>query len=148
MSFLRTPRPGFELDWLATDLDGHVGLLSTGGQGPVPATVIDHLAELEAAVGRLESLPVLGICEGRPMTGPGDFTFWTEPCRRGIFGFDWGPVADGPYTRLTVPVRPIDVAEIADAQLRNVIRLTRLPLRFAQEGSINFDALGVALFRG
>src|ERR1035437_7073226 len=92
-----TPRPGLESDWLATDLDGRVGLLSTAGHGPMPITAADHLAELDEALSRLQSLPVLGICEGSAMTGPGDFTFWIEPCRRGIFGFDWGPVAEVAY---------------------------------------------------
>jgi hypothetical protein len=35
------PRPGFELDWLAVDLNGHVALLSSGGHGPIPLVMVN-----------------------------------------------------------------------------------------------------------
>jgi len=82
------PRPGFELDWLAVDVNGYVALLSSGGQGPIPRLVVDHLPDVEAAIEALPLLLILGRCADSP-TGRGNYGFWIEPCRRGLFGFDW-----------------------------------------------------------
>lgn len=145
MSSFSHPQTGFELDWLAVDSSGHVGLFSTGGRGPVPAAVVQHLSEVQAAVLRLNGLPVLGECTDSP-GGGGNFSFWIEPCRRGLFGFDWGPVEIGPYARLTVPSRPVAVTEIEDGDVRNVAGLVRLRLRFAEATSIDYNELGVRLY--
>ena len=76
------PNPGFELDWLATDQVGHVALFSTGGYGPVPKVVTDHLADLQTAINQVSSLPIFGACAEGP-SGNGNFEFWVEPYRRG-----------------------------------------------------------------
>lgn len=140
------PQPGVELDWLAVDLNGHVGLFSTGGQGPVPRLVVVHLAQVEAAVRRLTELPILGPCAESP-SGGGTFEFWIEPCRRGLFGFDWGPVPVGPYARFTVPSRAVQIGEIEDPRVREAAELVRLPTTFAGVTAIDVDDLSVALFR-
>jgi hypothetical protein len=141
----RHPRIGDELDWLAVDLHGHVGLFSTGGQGPVPEEVARQLTEVAAAIQRLSALPVVGACAESPIGG-GNYESWIEPARRGIFGFDWGPVTDPPYVRLTVPTIAITVDEIADALVRHAAALAQIPVDFRTASRLSVDELGVRLF--
>jgi len=145
MTNFRHPRKGDELDWLAVDVHGHVGVFSTGGDGPVPQAVVDHLDEVDAAVSRLSSLAVVGDCADQP-DGPGNFSFWVEPSRRGIYGFDWGPISDCSFAQLTTPTRPIAVETIDDSVIRAAAQLVRLPVAFEEARNLHADALGVALF--
>ena len=138
------PRQGLELDWLGVDFRGHVGLFSSGGYGPIPKAVADHLTEVDAAVERLDMLPVLGPCARSP-EGDCDYSSWIEPARRGIFGFDWGLTKNPPYARLTVPSAPVSVSDIADAALRAAALLVRLPVDFQETTSIDAYGMGVAL---
>jgi hypothetical protein len=138
------PRQGYELDWLGVDRRDHVGLFSSGGYGPVPKAVADRLTEVEAALDRLNMLPVLGPCAESPQ-GDGDYSSWIEPARRGIFGFDWGPTRNPPYARLTVPSVPVSVNDIADPALKAVALLVRLPVDFQETTSIGPDDMGVVL---
>lgn len=147
MSTFVHPDPGFELDWLAVDQRGRVGLFSTGGQGAVPVAVANNLAMVEAAILRLASLPILGDCAESPGAG-GDFSFWIEPARRGIFGFDWGPVSIGPYARVTVPSRPVLISDLDDVAVREAATLVQLPLDFEMSPHIEAVDLGVDLYRG
>jgi hypothetical protein len=43
------PERGPELDWPGTDYRGHVAVFSSGGCGPAPEAVVDHLPEVAAA---------------------------------------------------------------------------------------------------
>ncbi len=143
----RHPNPGFELDWLASDRTGHVALFSTGGNGPIPRVVADHLADVQTAIGRLSTLPILGPC-AESRGGGGNFESWIEPCRRGLFGFDWGPVAVGPYARITVPSRILMIHDIADESLRSMAMLVRLLIDFSKVSELDQFQLGVELYRG
>ncbi len=134
-TFAAHPTPGLELDWLAVDHQGHVGLFLSGGYGPVPREVIDHLHEVEVAVGRVGMLPVVGACAVSPQ-GDGDFSDLIEPARRGFFGFDWGPVRNPPYARLTVPATPMLIDDIHDPHVRAAAALVALPVNFEETTSI------------
>jgi len=136
------PRPGFELDWLAVDVGGHVGLFSTGGQGPVPSAVADHLDIVQAAIERLMALPILGECAESP-PGDGNFSFWVEPARRGLYGFDWGPVPVGPYARITVPSQPVLIANLLVTAIRDAAALVRIPVDFSATSHVEASELGV-----
>jgi hypothetical protein len=138
------PRPGLELDWLGVDRRGHIGLFSSGGYGPIPKAVADHLTEVEAALDRLNLLPVLGSCAESPQ-GNWDYSSWIEPARRGIFGFDWGPSRNPPYARLTVPSAPVSVNDIADPAVKAAALLVRLPIDFQETTSVDAEEMGVAL---
>jgi len=136
------PRPGEELDWLAVDKLGRVGLFSTGGQGPVPRALVELLDTVDAAIKRLSLLPALGDST-EPTTETGDYSFWIEPARRGIYGYDWGPLAEGPFARIATPSRPILVDDLTDRFVRDVAELVRLPLDFSDRAYIAASELGV-----
>jgi hypothetical protein len=140
------PMPGFELDWLGIDIHGHVGLFSSGGEGPIPRAVFEHLAEVETAIEHLNVLPVLGTCAQSPR-GSGDYSSWIEPARRGLFGFDWEPGTGGPYVRLTIPSCAITIEDLADPDVQKSSLLVRLPIDFYNVSSIDRDALGVDLYK-
>lgn len=147
MSAHAHPQPGEELDWLATDIHGHVGLFSTGGRGPVPATVTENRPTVEAAVKALGSLPVVSDLADKP-TEPGDFSFWIEPARRGIYGFEWGPVSAGGYTQITTPRSPIVVGDIDIDVIRQAALLVQLPVAFEEARNLAGSAILVPLYGG
>ena len=131
---------GFELDWLAVDAAGHIGLFSSGGYGPVPVAVVNHLGDVEEALKRLAVMPVTGECVEEP-TGA-RFEFWIEPARRGFFGFDWGPGWEGPFTRLTVPSRPLKVADLVDRDFQTASALVQLSIEFNMATHVEASAIG------
>jgi hypothetical protein len=88
----------------------------------------------------------LGHCAEAP-SGGGSFEFWIEPCRRGLFGFDWGPVRLGPYARITVPTHPVLIDEIQDEAVSYAAALVRLAFDFSQASAVEQTALGVALYK-
>src|SRR5262249_39754519 len=111
------PNEGTELDWLALDVNQRVALFTTAGYGPVPRIVAARMDQVERAVERLGLAKVVGPCAESP-DDSGAFKSWTEPCRRGLFGFDWADVDEPVYVRLTVPSRPVTVGELDDAEIR------------------------------
>ncbi len=131
---------GFELDWLPVDAAGHIGLFSSGGYGPVPLAVVNHLGDVEEALGRLAVMPVTSECVEEPAGGK--FEFWIEPARRGFFGFDWGPGQEGSFTRLTVPSRPVKAADLVDRDLQTAAALVQLSIEFNTATQVEASAIG------
>jgi hypothetical protein len=148
MTFIH-PKPGFELDWLASDAAGHVAFFSSAGHGPVPRRVVEQLSDVEAAISRLQVLPVIGSCADCP-SDAGEYSFWVHPARRGLFGYEWGPVDRPPYARLAVPSRPLLIEEIDDTLIREVASLVKLDIYFAEHSAISDDDLqlfGASLYQ-
>src|SRR5438094_7486331 len=139
------PRPGEEVDWLAVDRNGRVGLFSSAGYGPVPVSVAAQLDRVERAVGKVNSLAVVGTAVDVP-ANDSNYSFWIDPARRGIFGYDWGPVASEPYARIATPSRPIVIDEIAERDVAVAALLVRLPLDFEASPQIGVADRQVPLF--
>jgi hypothetical protein len=130
------PDPGRELDWLAADDLGQLGIFSAGGWGLVPKSVIEHLADVKAAVEAVLDLEVIGSC--LQPTADGDVTFWVEPAKRGFFGYDWEPVTPA-YGRITVPSRAVLVLELQNQAIRRTAELVRIPGDFAKLTSLSIQ---------
>jgi hypothetical protein len=145
MTTFSHPDYGIELDWLAIDMNRRVALFSSGGHGPVPRIVVDRLADVERAIERLHLLPIVGRCAEWPTDG-GNYESWTEPCRRGIFGFDWAPIDSPRYVRITVPSRPLMVDQFEDEPVRAAASMVRLGLDFQRTTAIQVEELDVDLF--
>jgi hypothetical protein len=133
--------PGFELDWLAVDIKRHAALLSSSGQGPIPCVVVGRLPDLEAAIKALPLLLMLGRCAESP-TGRGNYGFWIEPCRRGLFGFDWGPVSVGPYARVTIPSQPVLIDNFSAVAVHKAAKLVTLAVDFGKVAALAPQNLG------
>jgi len=82
------------------------------------------------------------------MNTGGDYSFWIEPARRGLFGFDWKQRTNGAYARLTIPSRTITVDDLTDTEVQRAALLVRLPVDFHHAASIDSDAMAVDLYNG
>jgi hypothetical protein len=117
-------------NWLAVDLQGHVALFDTVAYGPVPMGVGEHLADVDAAVERVEQLPVTGSAgySRQPASGcymPADYS------ARGLYAYDWqGTKYDGPYKLMASPDVPVSVSQLP-AEIQHVAQLVQFPVKFA-----------------
>ena len=123
------PYRQLEFDWLATDLDGHLGLLSTAGEGPVPQVVLAMAGELEEPWDLVEGLEEAG---GFEQLSHFDAVAdeWLDYAARGVFAFDrqWNSRS---YEVIARPGRPLAVNELSDGPLKRSVSLVRFPFRFA-----------------
>jgi hypothetical protein len=62
-----------EFDWLAADRDRRVARFSSSGYGPVPASVLERVADIDAAVELTDHLPVIGLAIEVPAELSGDY---------------------------------------------------------------------------
>jgi hypothetical protein len=80
-----------DLAWLAVDEDGRLGVMTTGGGGPIPAQVLsnndDDIFGVEEALLRL---PLIGTASVHvQVPDPMSFKALSE---RGLFVYDWSDV--------------------------------------------------------
>ena len=99
-----------DIDWFASDRDGHLAVFATAGLGPIPARVTRHPEGLVAVLEDIENLKAL---EFKPEG------FIEDPPRFGAFAFDYSGekkmgmgqyVAGHAYERLRqIPTEPLFV---------------------------------------
>lgn len=132
----RHPVLGTEWDWLACDASGRVALLSTGGGGPVPQSVLRSVDQMNSAVEAARQLPQAGeASEVRRESG--DWSDWVAAATQGLYAYDWGPwTGDGPYTLVAAPSCPVDVEELPPL-VADAARLYRFPLQFADAAELH-----------
>ena len=79
-----------DVEWLAVDRQGFVGVFTTGGSGPIPHTFLRAPGLLERVHDAIWSLPE--ISKGTllvTLPSPDDYSAFA---RRGLFAFDWADV--------------------------------------------------------
>jgi hypothetical protein len=128
------PLWGREFDWLGIDRHGRVAVFSNAGYGPLPETVNERLADVDAALERADELPAIGSAANIENSGDGDYSFWYSYSAKGFYAYDWR-VWDGPYWRLSSPTVPISIDRLPD-QLQAVARLAVFPVDFADQPEI------------
>jgi hypothetical protein len=133
------PLWGREFDWLGIDRNGRVAVFSNAGYGPLPETVNERLADVDAALELADELPMIGSAGNVENTGCGDFSFWYAYSAKGFYAYDWR-VWGGPYQRLSSPTVPISIDRLPD-QLQVVARLAVFPVDFADEPEITTECL-------
>lgn len=133
------PLWGREFDWLGTDHHGHVAVFSNAGCGPLPETVNECLADVDAALERADELPAIGSAGNIENCGDGDYCFWYSYSAKGFYAYDWR-VGGGPYRRLSSPTVPISIDRLPD-QLQAVARLAVFAVDFADEPEITIECL-------
>jgi hypothetical protein len=130
------PRWGLEFDWLAADRDRRVARFSSSGYGPVPASVLERVADIDAAVELTDYLPVIGLAIEVPAELSGDYGAWMLMSSRGLYAYDWFG-HHGPYRRIAVPTVPLRTVDLP-ARLLDAVELVALPLSFAEAVDISF----------
>lgn len=133
------PLWGREFDWLGIDRNGRVAVFSNAGYGPLPETVNERLADVDAALERADKLPMIGSAGNVENTGGGDYSFWYSYSAKGFYAYDWR-VWGGPYRRLSSPTVPISIDRLPD-RLQAVARLAVFPVDFADEPELTTECL-------
>lgn len=79
------PLWGREFDWLGIDRHGRVAVFSIAGYGPLPETVNERLADVDAALERADELPAIGSAGNIENSGDGDYSFWYSYSAKGFY---------------------------------------------------------------
>jgi hypothetical protein len=138
---------GREWDFLATDRDGSVALITSAGYGPIPQAVLSHGVSVEAAVAGLQTqLPVISESLGRREQDlSGDYSDWFEASKRGLYTYDWH-VHGGPYEQVSAPSVRLR-AEDLTPEIGYAAGLLRLPVLFAETAQLSLDERKTEPFR-
>jgi hypothetical protein len=83
------PLWGREFDWLGIDRNGRVAVFSNAGYGPLPETVNERPADVDAALERAGELPAIGSAGTVENSGGGDYSFWYCYSAKGFYTYDW-----------------------------------------------------------
>lgn len=129
---------GTEWDFLALDQGGSVALLSSGGFGPIPESVLRSGRSVEAVIWELEAaLPVLGGSSDRRQVRPGDYSDWFEMSRRGLYTYDCHGHSNL-YEQVSAPSVALRVDDLAP-DIAAAAGLLRLPVLFSETTRLSFD---------
>jgi hypothetical protein len=96
-----------DVEWYALDEDDCVGMLTSGGMGPIPRTVFRGLETHLALASWLDNLPPRGSHE--LLIRYPDVTDYAQAADRGLFAFDYeseGPAGEG-YRLVARPSAPL-----------------------------------------
>jgi hypothetical protein len=136
---------GPDIDWLASDRDGHLAVLATAGLGAIPARVTRDPVGLVGVIEEIENLKGSGF----------EFEeFIRDPARVGFFAFDYAGdkhpsryVAGRPYQRVgEVPAEPLVVTSFRAAA--NYLRDVRFrELCFSQSTEIVVEDAFAEIYR-
>jgi hypothetical protein len=130
---------GWDYAWLATDSEGHVGIFTNAGEGPIPIALLAVREVADRAETLINGLPERGgasILVSLPRSD--DFLGFAK---RGLFAYDWRDVhrTSHPthnYELLARPASPLPIQE-TNADIEMLARIVRLAsLRFSASSCI------------
>lgn len=104
---------GLELDWIGLDQNRKIGLFSSAGLGPVPASFVNELtdAEYDRLMDLIMNLPEIGISRS-PSGGAVSCDFFRRIGNRGLFVYDFQDIhresirESGVYELQAIPSAP------------------------------------------
>lgn len=122
---------GIDYAWIAIDDDGHVGVFTSAGAGPIPRWFANGRSWCDEVFDAVASLPLRGtfrleVPDAATTAGLQDWKHWAEV---GLFAFDWADVhrRTAEHTRcyelIATPTDPIG-ARTMPAKLREQPVLT------------------------
>lgn len=124
------PYNGLEYDWLATDLEGFVACISTGGFGPIPQAVEDAEIDMVTMDERMNRLPE--VCAFDPDVRDSYRTRkWLDDAKRGLFVYDWQHSPEH-YEMVVRPLRPLLARGLGDRHVQAWAAVITLPIRFSE----------------
>ena len=130
---------GIDVEWVAIDGRGRVGVFTTAGMGPIPSAYLDAPGALDLCFDAIRALPerTESILFAQ-VPRPDDFVAFA---RRGCFSFDW---EDGRYELQARPQAPMtfDAAEWPEVLRPILLRATSPSLDFEQGQTADVTALG------
>ncbi len=97
---------GLDMEWVAVDRQGRMGIFTTAGCGPIPTAYLASSEVLDQLSGAVWSLPEITEHELLvSLPRPDDFI---ACARRGLYAFDWADVhrSEGQAKRYKVYARP------------------------------------------
>src|SRR5574339_429083 len=93
---------GFDLEWIAVDRKGRVGVFTTAGSGPIAKACLTAADVPDQIWAAIQSLPEVTECElVCSVPRPDDFIAFAK---RGLFSFDWAEFQETP--QYEVQARP------------------------------------------
>lgn len=104
---------GFDVEWVAVDRHGRIGVFTTAGEGPLPRVYVVVANFLDRVTAAIEALPIVSdyelLCD---VPRPDDFI---AAAQRGLFSFDWTDVhrgrdSLGAYEVRVRPKAPVSIA--------------------------------------
>ncbi|MFO0553354.1 MAG: hypothetical protein U0271_33530 [Polyangiaceae bacterium] len=119
---------GFEYDWLARDVRGHVALFTTAGGGYAPDGFLTDTEAHAHAIELLLELPVFTDARFFPAVPSKRVNTWKLVAERGLYAYDSDPNG-GPYKMVAAPVQPITVAGL-HATIVQAINRVRFSFEF------------------
>lgn len=130
---------GFEYDWLVSDLEGRVAMMSTVGGGYYPKTLLDDSSGYERAIERI--LTLQASCEAlrAPELRDGYENPWKRMAERGVHAFESDPNG-GPYLRVAAPRKEILLLELPP-DVRDIAARVRLTLNLSRAEEVSTDAI-------
>ena len=103
---------GLDVEWIAMDRKGRVGVFTTAGNGPIPKACLTDAEVLDQIRDAIRSLPeVMDYELVATVPRPDDFISFAK---RGLFSFDWDEFQETPrYEVQARPKTPLTVDAIA-----------------------------------
>ncbi|WP_019949179.1 hypothetical protein [Hymenobacter aerophilus] len=132
-----------DIDWFATDPEGHILHIASGG-GVLPESVAASQADLLALHQHFLTRPETGAAQLAQGTNAAEASGAARYARRGLFSFaktDLHTPTDAHYRLVARPAVPLTVAALPPA-LVQLLRRTRLPAPVA--GRAALDAATIA----
>lgn len=131
---------GFEFDWLASDVDGHVALFSTAGGGFAPEGFLRDTDAHDAAIDTLLASATRTQARFAPQLRSGLQNTWLLMAERGLYAFDSDPHG-APYRLVAAPEHPIHISDLP-ASVATVARQVVFPyMRFSLLREISKEML-------
>jgi hypothetical protein len=103
---------GLDVEWIAVDRKGRVGVFTTAGTGPIPKALLTEAEVLDQIWDAIRSLPeVMDYELVVTVPRPDDFIAFAKS---GLFSFDWEEFQETPrYEVQARPKTPLTVEAIA-----------------------------------
>ena len=104
-----------ELDWIATDKTGQIGIFSAIMDAPIPKQIrhsFELFKELQELIAKLPE----NSTTNQVITNSGDFSCWLKYSRKGLFAFDFQDVHRidklNQYDLIATPSPPLNIKDL------------------------------------